>query len=224
MSTVTRSPTCRPDEPRPSYPSTPSLGAVNGEPAPCCLLLPIQPDDAFLGASAGHHRTHRRLRSRACADLHPRPPWRSRRRRPRLPLSPTIAAAEIAIQRSPAEPNAAATKWSAAKSMSASGSTIAWSFAPPSACTACRHLCRAGGCRARSVPSRRRRRERPASRGWRHGFLSPPHLTPSGIPACCHSSATSSDGTGALARLEDERVATGERPPGASTSAPSPGS
>ena len=47
-------------------------------------------------------------------------------RRPpaRRPPPPTATAAEIAMQRSPAEPKAAATRWSAAKSRSASGSTI----------------------------------------------------------------------------------------------------
>ena len=39
------------------------------------------------------------------------------------------------MQRSPAEPKAAATSWSAAKSRSASGRTIAWFLAPPSAWT-----------------------------------------------------------------------------------------
>ena len=39
------------------------------------------------------------------------------------------------MHRSPADPKAAATRWSEAKSRSASGSTIAWFFAPPSACT-----------------------------------------------------------------------------------------
>ena len=39
------------------------------------------------------------------------------------------------MHRSPAEPKPAAARWSAAKSRSASGSTIAWFFAPPSACT-----------------------------------------------------------------------------------------
>ena len=43
--------------------------------------------------------------------------------------------AEIAMHRSPAEPNAAAARCLAAKPMSASGSTIAWFLAPPSACT-----------------------------------------------------------------------------------------
>ena len=49
--------------------------------------------------------------------------------------APTATAAEIAMQRSPAEPNAAAASCSAANCMSASGSTTAWFFAPPSACT-----------------------------------------------------------------------------------------
>ena len=39
------------------------------------------------------------------------------------------------MQRSPADPYAALTAASAAMSMSASGSTIMWFFAPPSACT-----------------------------------------------------------------------------------------
>ena len=38
------------------------------------------------------------------------------------------------MQRSPAEPYAAETAASAAMSMSASGRTIMWFFAPPSAC------------------------------------------------------------------------------------------
>ncbi len=47
--------------------------------------------------------------------------------------SPTATTCEIAMQRSPAEPYAADTAASAAMSMSASGSTIMWFFAPPSA-------------------------------------------------------------------------------------------
>ena len=39
------------------------------------------------------------------------------------------------MQRSPAEPYAAPISASAANSRSASGSTTAWFFAPPSACT-----------------------------------------------------------------------------------------
>ncbi len=39
------------------------------------------------------------------------------------------------MQRSPAEPKAAATSWSEAYSRSASGRMIAWFLAPPSACT-----------------------------------------------------------------------------------------
>ena len=48
---------------------------------------------------------------------------------------PTATITEMAMQRSPAEPYAADTAASAASSMSASGSTIMWFFAPPSACT-----------------------------------------------------------------------------------------
>ena len=51
------------------------------------------------------------------------------------PASPTATTCEIAMQRSPAEPYAALTAASAAMSMSASGRTIMWFFAPPSACT-----------------------------------------------------------------------------------------
>ena len=51
------------------------------------------------------------------------------------PASPTATTAEIAMQRWPADPYPAAVMWLAANSMSASGSTTAWFFAPPSACT-----------------------------------------------------------------------------------------
>ena len=47
--------------------------------------------------------------------------------------SPTATSIETAMHRSPAEPYAAETAASAAISMSASGSTIMWFFAPPSA-------------------------------------------------------------------------------------------
>ena len=47
--------------------------------------------------------------------------------------SPTATTMETAMQRSPAEPYAAETAASAAMSMSASGSTTMWFFAPPSA-------------------------------------------------------------------------------------------
>ena len=51
------------------------------------------------------------------------------------PASPTATTAEIAIQRSPAEPYPAETAASAARSMSASGRTIMWFLAPPKAWT-----------------------------------------------------------------------------------------
>ncbi len=51
------------------------------------------------------------------------------------PTSPTATATESAMHRSPAAPYAAETMASAAMSMSASGSTSAWFFAPPSAWT-----------------------------------------------------------------------------------------
>ena len=49
--------------------------------------------------------------------------------------APTATTAEIAMQRSPAEPYAAETAASAAASRSASGRTSMWFFAPPSAWT-----------------------------------------------------------------------------------------
>ena len=51
------------------------------------------------------------------------------------PTGSTATTTEIAMQRSPAEPNPAETAASAARSRSASGSTTMWFFAPPSACT-----------------------------------------------------------------------------------------
>ncbi len=50
-------------------------------------------------------------------------------------FSPTGTATEIAMQRSPAEPKPAPISASTAWSMSASGMTIMWFLAPPSACT-----------------------------------------------------------------------------------------
>ena len=50
-------------------------------------------------------------------------------------MSPTASTAEIAMQRSPAEPKPALIAWSAARSRSASGSTSMWFFAPPRAWT-----------------------------------------------------------------------------------------
>ena len=51
------------------------------------------------------------------------------------PTGSTATSTEIAMQRSPAEPNPAETAASAARSRSASGSTTMWFFAPPSAWT-----------------------------------------------------------------------------------------
>ena len=50
-------------------------------------------------------------------------------------IGPTATHAEIAMQRSPAEPKPALTIASAARSRSASGRITAWFFAPPRACT-----------------------------------------------------------------------------------------
>ena len=52
-----------------------------------------------------------------------------------LPIGSTATIAEIAMQRSPADPKPALIAASAASSRSESGRTIMWFFAPPSACT-----------------------------------------------------------------------------------------
>ena len=51
------------------------------------------------------------------------------------PIGSTATTAEMAMQRSPAEPNPAEVAASAARSRSASGSTIMWFLAPPRAWT-----------------------------------------------------------------------------------------
>ena len=51
------------------------------------------------------------------------------------PTPPTATTTDTAMQRSPAEPYAAETAASAARSTSASGSTTMWFFAPPRAWT-----------------------------------------------------------------------------------------
>ena len=68
-------------------------------------------------------------------------PTRSRLIRARIrsisssPTGSTATSAEMAMHRSPAEPNPADTAASAARSRSASGSTTMWFLAPPSAWT-----------------------------------------------------------------------------------------
>ena len=49
--------------------------------------------------------------------------------------SPTVTTTEPAMQRCPAAPNAEPTSPSTVLSMTASGMTTMWFFAPPSACT-----------------------------------------------------------------------------------------
>ena len=130
---VTWSTTVGPTQKPSSYPSTRTPRPSTASRAPCCSPEPMSPT----------------MRSRACAvttgpisDAGSRPgPTRTASAlaltasTTRSPASPTVTAAEIAMHRSPAEPKAAATRCSDAKSMSASGSTIAWFFAPPSAWT-----------------------------------------------------------------------------------------
>ena len=50
-------------------------------------------------------------------------------------MESTATSAEMAMQRSPADPKPALIAASAARSRSASGSTSMWFLAPPSACT-----------------------------------------------------------------------------------------
>jgi hypothetical protein len=65
--------------------------------------------------------------------------------------APTATTTDTAMHLSPADPYPADTAASAARSMSASGRTIMWFFAPPSACTrfpfadAVRWMCLATG-------------------------------------------------------------------------------
>ena len=113
---------------------------------------------------------------------------------------PTATVAEMAMQRSPAEPKAAATRWSEAKSRSASGSTIAWFFAPPRACTRLPvAVARWWMYFAIGVEPTK---ETAAMSGWSRiastATLSPCTTlkTPSGRPASAHSWATSVDTDG----------------------------
>ena len=107
---------------------------------------------------------------------------------------PTATAAEMAMHRSPAEPNAAAARCSAAKSTSASGRTIAWFLAPPSACTRLPlALPRWWMYFAIGVDPTNETAATPGSSSSAStDSLSPCTTlkTPSGSPACCHSSAT----------------------------------
>src|SRR5262245_14012673 len=116
------------------------------------------------------------------------------------PASPTATAAEMAMQRCPAEPNAAAVRWSAANSRSASGSTTAWFFAPPSACTRLpAAAARPWMYRATGVePTNDTAATRGESSSASTATLSPCTTlnTPSGSPASAHSSAMSCDADG----------------------------
>ena len=104
------------------------------------------------------------------------------------------------MQRSPADPNAAAARWSAAKSMSASGRMIAWFLAPPRACTRLPFAVpRSWMYFAIGVePTKDTAATSGESRIVSTATLSPCTTlnTPSGRPACCHISAISSDAEG----------------------------
>src|SRR5436190_4956923 len=115
---------------------------------------------------------------------------------------PTATTCEMAIHRSPAEPYAAETAASAAISMSASGSTIMWFFAPPSAwqrfpvAVAVSYTYFAIGVEPTN--------ETAAMSGWfstaSTATLSPMTTlnTPSGTPASFSSSAVQSDADGSF--------------------------
>ena len=98
------------------------------------------------------------------------------------------------MHRSPAEPNAAAARWSAATSGSASGSTTAWFLAPPRAWTRLPFAVpRSWMYRAIGVePTNETAATSGESRIASTASLSPCTTlkTPSGSPASCHSSAS----------------------------------
>ncbi len=108
--------------------------------------------------------------------------------------APTATTAEIAMQRSPAEPKPAFTAASAARSRSASGSTTMWFFAPPSACTrlparvAVSYTYRATGVE----PTNETDRTPGCSSSASTATLSPCTTlnTPAGRPASAHNSAS----------------------------------
>ena len=108
-------------------------------------------------------------------------------------MPPTATTAEMAMQRSPAEPKPALTAASAARSRSASGSTTMWFFAPPSACTRlpARVPCLVHVARDRRGADERDRLARRGARAARStATLSPCTTlnTPAGSPASAHSS------------------------------------
>ena len=113
---------------------------------------------------------------------------------------PTATTALIAMQRSPAEPNAAPVSASAANSRSASGSTTAWFFAPPSACTRLPDRAHVSYTyRAIGVEPTKDTAWIPAwARIASTLSLSPctTFITPSGSPACDRSSAIRIDAEG----------------------------
>src|SRR6266704_4222814 len=180
-----------------SYPGTVSPRPSTVSSAPCASPEAIRPSMRSLAAwvttgpiSLAGSRPGPTLVARAI----------SRSRSISGPDSPTATAAEIAMQRSPADPYAAAVRCPAANSRSASGSTIAWFLAPPNACT--RLPCsvpRWWMYRAIGVDPTN---ETAATSGWSSSAstatLSPLTTlnTPSGRPASAHSSATSWDADG----------------------------
>ena len=103
---------------------------------------------------ARNQRTHLRAGYRAIGDLELRNALLHARKQSIGRAFPTATATEMAMQRSPAEPKAAPVSASAAWSISASGITIMWFFAPPSACTRLPLRCRGGRRTPQSAWSR----------------------------------------------------------------------
>src|SRR5581483_5861538 len=116
--------------------------------------------------------------------------------------APTATAIDTAMQRSPADPNAAPTSASAARSRSASGSTTQWFFAPPSAWTRLPfavpvlYTCSATGVEPTNVTAAIAECASSASTVVRSPFTT--LNTPRGNPASTSSSASSSASDGSF--------------------------
>src|SRR6476661_8565616 len=125
----------------------PSQKPAGSRSAPASLVT-LRPSTTILAPSASPASTYEATLSR-CALVTSGPMSASRVPSPVLmvrarsailatrssAIGPTVTHAEIAMQRSPADPKPALTIASAARSRSASGRITAWFFAPPSACT-----------------------------------------------------------------------------------------
>ena len=117
---------------RPRVARRDELAAVERRPAPSETARSIHPAIRSRAAAdmTGPSSEARRARGRRGAHAPPRavapsPSW----------ASPTVTSTEPAMQRCPAAPNAEPRIPSTVRSITASGSTTMWFFAPPSACT-----------------------------------------------------------------------------------------